>query len=170
MVLTSNTVIFTVYLGVTLTEHSPTYNTSKKWKEKWEQVLHKLANSFYFQASLPLHSAIQLRICLFVHPMLPLMIAADASLGACDLRCWQSICWLVSIIPTKWRSRSQISQQDWILGGKLMTLAIPVITTNQPQAAWNQGRLPSWSPATVTTSSNSKANIIGGTTICKAFT
>ena len=40
-----------------------------------------------------------------------------------------------------------------------MTLAIPVITTNQaPKPPEIKEELPSWSPATVTTSSNSKAN------------
>ena len=37
-----------------------------------------------------------------------------------------------------------------------------------PSRLKSREELPSWSPATVTTSSNSKANIMGGTTICKA--
>ena len=103
MVLTSNTVIFLCTLESPWTEHSPTNNTSKKWKEKWEQGTTSSINSQIHHGVpilppcelLPLHSAIQLQnmpvLCGKDHPMQrkltpPLMTAADASLGACDLR------------------------------------------------------------------------------------
>ena len=101
--LTSNTVIFLCTLESPWTEHSPTNNTSKKWKEKWEQGTTSSINSQIHHGVpilppcelLPLHSAIQLQnmpvLCGKDHPMQrkltpPLMTAADASLGACDLQ------------------------------------------------------------------------------------
>ena len=103
MVLTSNTVIFLCTLESPWTEHSPTNNTLKKWKEQWEQGTTSSINSQIHHGVpifppcevLPLHSAIQLQnmpvLCGKDYPMLrkltpPLMTATDASLGACDLR------------------------------------------------------------------------------------
>ena len=111
----------------TWTEHSPTNNTSKKWKEKWVQGTTSSINSQIHHGVpilppcelLPLHSAIQLQnmpvLCGEDHPMQrkltpPLMTAADASLVPATYECWQSICpgWYR---PT-WRSQIG-SQQDW---------------------------------------------------------
>ena len=69
MVLTSNTVIFLCALESPWTEHSPTNNTLKKWKEKWEQGTTSSINSQIHHGVpilppcelLPLHSAIQLQ-------------------------------------------------------------------------------------------------------------
>ena len=81
MVLTSNTVIFLCTLESPWTEHSPTSNTLKKWKEKWEQGTTSSINSQTHHGVpilppcelLPLHSAIQLQnmpvLCGKDHPM-----------------------------------------------------------------------------------------------------
>ena len=65
--------------------------------------------------------------------------------------------------------RSQISsQQDWTQEASWRhspSLSQPPTIPKPPEI---KEELPSCSPATVTASSNSKASIVGGTTICKA--
>ena len=58
MVLTSNTVIFLCTLESPWTEHSPTNNTSKKWKEKWEQGTTSSINS-QIHHGVPIYSTLR---------------------------------------------------------------------------------------------------------------
>ena len=104
------------------------------------------------------------------HPMQreltpPLVTAADASLGACDLRVLTVyMSWLVS--PT-WRSQIS-SQQDWTQEASWWhspSLSWPPASPKPPEI---KEELPSCSPATVTASSGSGAGIVGGATDCRA--
>ena len=155
MVLTLKHCDFPVYLGVTLDWTLSYKQHIEKVKGKVRtrnNLLHKLTNSSWGANTSTLRAtafALCYSVAEYACPVWERSSHAkkvDASLNdscRCNTgclrpyECWQSICpgWYR---PT-WRSQIG-SQQDWNAGGKLMTLAIPVITTNQPQAAWNQGR------------------------------
>ena len=97
-----NTVIFLCTLESPWTEHSPTNNTLKKWKEKWEQGTTSSINSQIHHGVpilppcelLPLHSAIQLQnmpvLCGKDHPMQRKLTPALNDSCRCVLA--QSVC------------------------------------------------------------------------------
>ena len=180
--LTSNTVIFLCTLGVTLDRTLSYKQHIEKVKGKVRtrnNFLHKLANSSWGANTFTLR-ATALALCYSVAeyacPVWERSSHAkkvDASLNdscRCITGCLRptnvdSLYVLAGIAPPGVRI-SVASRTE--RRSKLMTLAIPVITTNQPQAAWNQGRASFMQSSTVTASSNSKASIVGGTTNCKS--